>query len=260
MNNDVDNGSTSETEQTASVSSPDTQVDVESTQSTGAQDDQSDSQSSEDSNTQSDNGAEGKSMSGKAQNRFQTLANRNRELEEQNQQLSARVQAEQQREQSIQNVRAQMQQSPDQTYRYNAQLALNNVEVMLMKEEREFDKAASKYPELNPESKDYDKSFHDDVWLIREGSKGRDGTPQLTYEEAAAKLASRNARIASKAAHEAETQIAEKESVSTGAQKSTKQVSGASSALKQAQEAFAQSGSIEDLQAVLKARRAVEAK
>lgn len=258
MDNDVI-GSNGEAEQTVSTSSPEGQVaDVESSnESTSADDIQSASQSSEDLNTQADSDSEGVVTGEKAQNRFQTLANRNRELEQQNQELSARMQAEQRRIEAEGAVKSRMQQTQDPGYRYEAQLALNNAELMHMKEEREFEKAFSKFPELNPEGDSYDVSFHDDVWLVREGSRGRDGAPTLTYEQAAAKLASRNAKIASKAAHEAETQIAAKESTTTSAQKRTAPTSG-SNVLKQAQERFAQSGSIDDLQAVLKARRAVE--
>lgn len=260
--NDNAQGSNSEAEQTVSVSSPDTQdTDVELVdESTGAEDVQSDSQSSEDSNTQSDDGTESKGLSDKAQNRFQTLANRTRDLEEQNRELSARMQAEQRMVQAEQSVRTRMQQTQDPSYRYEAQLALQNAELMRIKEDREFEKAAAKYPELNPDGKDYDRSFHDDVWLIREGSRGGDGTARLTYEQAAAKLASRNAKIASKAAHEAETQIAAKESVTTGSQKRTVQTSGAGNALKLAQERFSQTGSIDDLQALLRAKEALQSK
>jgi hypothetical protein len=256
-------GSNSELGQTSSASSPnagpnDGLADSSGGQGTGAADSQSDSMSSEDNNTQSDDyGTDGEGQSRKAQSRQQTLANGNRELAgELERERSARLAAEQRYAEVERNVKTNMQQSNDPGYRFQAQQALQNAKLLRMEEEREFEKAALKHPELNPDSPEYDASFHDDVWLIREGSKDYNGSPQMSYAEAAERLRKRNQKIASKAVHEAETQIEQKMATSSGPQRRTgAPSSGAANELKNAEGKFAQTGSVEDLANVLKAKR-----
>lgn len=210
---------------------------------------QSDDTSSEDNNTPSENTgtgeAEGEKPVGlKGQQRFQKLANENR-------QLSQRETFEQSREsrmQQLEQVGAGQQTEPNLDP-YAAQMILNRAELARMKEERELEKASRKHPELNADSDEYDKDFHDAVWNIRR-SEG------ITYDEAAFKQKRLIEKYTSKAASRAETEIAEKSTNSARPQQRTRVASSSkAAAVQSAYDKFKSSGDPEDWVAYQRAKR-----
>lgn len=218
----------------------------------------SDDQSSEDSNTRSDvNSSEGEEMTGESKNRFQELANENRDLREkvslQEQEARQRAEAAQRLQQRTEQAYAQGQQVDPR-----AREALTNYRLQVIQEEQEFDKASRIHPELDKYSDSYDKEFHDLVYSTRKGSSDRYGQPSMDYNEAAQLVKKQLAKAESRARAKAESDIDNKTSSSVGSRPRSEQPSAGNDKqgdIAKARARFMKSGKQEDLVALRRLQR-----
>lgn len=189
-----------------------------------------------------------KSVGLKGQERFSKLASTNREL-------SRRQEFEQRRDAILGNS-ATPQQPQAGGYQGQgggypglnpvaSQVILARAELQSMKDEKELEKAAKHHPELDVDSEDYDKDFHDHAWDIAhtEGIPLKDAADR--YKQSLKKFVQRE--LAKREV------ISEEKSANSnqGGQKRTK-VAGSSAAaeLSAARERFNKTGSWEDLQKI----------
>ena len=186
----------------------------------------------------------------KGQQRFSKLANENSKL--------SRRQEFEQRRDAILEQGGVSQQSQAGGYQdqgnantgFNplaSQVILARADLQSMKDERELEKAAKVHPELDVDSEDYDKAFHDHVWDIAH-------TEGVTLKEAADQYKQSLKKFVQRELAKRDV-ISEEKSASSnqGGQKRTKSASSsASSELQAARERFNKTGNWEDLQKIRK--------